>query len=43
MSTFLKISSILYPNPQWDEDSYKHDIALMKLANHIPQFSGRLD
>jgi secreted trypsin-like serine protease len=39
VSTFPKISAILYPNPQWDEDSYKHDVALMKLTTPIPEFS----
>ena len=42
VSIFPKISAILYPNPQWDEDSYKHDVALMKLTTPIPEFSGSL-
>ena len=30
-SRLFQISAILYPNPMWDEDTYKTDIALMKL------------
>ena len=34
-----KITVILYHEPRWDEDSYKHDVALFRLATPIPSYT----
>ena len=39
LNSRTKIQVIIYHDPQWDEDSYKHDIALFKLSTPIPSYS----